>query len=118
MKRYITYRQTFLHRITPKDHISDIHCIDFIKKNQPWVGISRRTRWEMLHLTIAKIERQTSSIQKESKKIYSSVHLPYKMCQSLKERGGERMITLYFTTPRFKCASTVVKTLLKMYEQV
>ena len=36
MKRYITYRQTFLHSITPKHHIIDIRCIDFIKKkNQP-----------------------------------------------------------------------------------
>ena len=68
----------------------------------------------MLHSTIAKIERRTSSIQRESKKIYSSA------LQNVPElkRGVERMITLYFTPPRFKCASTVVKTLFKIYVPV
>ena len=32
MKQCISYRQTFLHSITSKYHIIDIHCIDFIKK--------------------------------------------------------------------------------------
>ena len=120
MKRYITYRQTFLHSITPMHYISDIHCIGFIKKNQPWIGISWRARWEMLHSTIAKKERRTSRIERESKKIY----LPYKMCQDLNDwgggggGGGRRMITLYFTTPRLKCASTIVKTMFTIYKQV
>ena len=88
MKWYITYRQTFLHSITPKHHISDIHCLDFMeKKNQPWVGISRKTRWEMLHSTIAKIERRTSSFQRESKKIYSSA---LQNVPELKRGGGGR----------------------------
>ena len=71
----------------------------------------------MLHSTIAKIERRTSSIQRESKKIYSSA---LQNVPELKKGGGggRRMITLYFTTPRFKCASTVVKTLFKIYVQV
>ena len=69
----------------------------------------------MLHSTIAKIERRTSSIQRESKKIYSSA---LQNVPELKRGGGRRMITLYFTTTRFKCASTVVKTLFKIYVQV
>ena len=69
----------------------------------------------MLHPTIAKIERWTSSIQRESKKIYSSAS---QNVPGLNRGWGGRMITLYFTTPRFKYESTVVKTLFRIYKQV
>ena len=61
-------------------------------------------------------DRETDFKYSERKKIYSSAlqNVP----ELKRGGGGRRMITLYSTTPRFKCASTVVKTLFKIYEQV
>ena len=67
----------------------------------------------MSYSTVAKIERRTSGIRRESKKISSSA---LKTAPELKKGG--KIITLYFTTPRYKYVNKVIKTPFKICEQV
>ena len=117
MKRYITYRQTFLHSITPTHHSSDIHCIDFIKKSSlDWYFMKSKVG----NVAFDNSKERETDFKLFREKVRKYIHLPYKMCQDLKEGGGGGVgvITLYFTTPRFKYASTVAKTLFRIYKQV
>ena len=64
--------QTSLYSITPKHHIIEINCLNFMKKNQPWIGISWRTRWGNVAFNYSKDREKDSGIRIESKKIFSS----------------------------------------------
>ncbi|GFO10255.1 amine oxidase [Plakobranchus ocellatus] len=68
-KYMLMYRQVFPTYVTPKHHILERHCVAWLKRCGFGMGFHGEQGGEMLHSTVAKIERGSLGLRQESKKL-------------------------------------------------
>ncbi|GFO17879.1 amine oxidase [Plakobranchus ocellatus] len=68
-KYMLMHRQVFPTYVTPKHHILERHCVAWLKRFGFGMGFHGEQGGEMLHSTVAKIERRTLGMRQESKKL-------------------------------------------------
>lgn len=65
------FRNLFPNKITPKLHILEHHCLDWIKTWGFGMAFHGEQGGELIHSSIAKLERRTAGMRKESKQLKS-----------------------------------------------
>ena len=66
-------RKFYPSKITPKIHMLENHCVPFIETFGFGLGLLGEQGGELIHATIAKIEKRTQGIRKRSKQLKSTV---------------------------------------------
>ena len=62
------YRQ-FVHKVIPKQHILEHHCLPFITKYQVGLGLLGEQGGELIHSSIAKLEKRMVGIRDEKRRM-------------------------------------------------
>ena len=63
------YRQHFKNKIIPKQHILESHCLPFIQKHKMGLGLLGEQGGELIHCTIATLEKRMVCIGKGERKM-------------------------------------------------
>ncbi|GFR70919.1 amine oxidase [Elysia marginata] len=63
------YREAFPNKITPKHHILEKHCVNWMREHRFGMGFHGEQGGEMLHSTIAKIEHRARGLRHERTKM-------------------------------------------------
>ena len=63
------YRQHFKNKIIPKQHILESHCLPFIQKHKMGLGLLGEQGGELIHGTIATLEKRMACIRKVERKM-------------------------------------------------
>ena len=78
INQYMTfYRQYFPDKVIPKMHILEHHCLPFIESFGFGLGLLGEQGGELIHHTLAKIERRIHGIKSTNKRIRSTVEAHY-----------------------------------------
>ncbi|GFN91214.1 amine oxidase [Plakobranchus ocellatus] len=64
-----TYRRMFKKKVTQKQHILETHCLPFIQEHKIGLGLLGEQGGELIHSSIAKLEKRTAGIRQEERKI-------------------------------------------------
>ena len=63
------YRQHFKNKIILKQHILESHCLPFIQKHKMGLGLLGEQGGELIHCTIATLEKRMACIRKVDRKM-------------------------------------------------
>ena len=78
INQYMTfYRRYFPDKVIPKMHILEHHCLPFIESFGFGLGLLGEQGGELIHHTLAKIERRIHGIKSTNKRIRSTVEAHY-----------------------------------------
>ena len=61
------------HTVTPKMHILECHCLPFIQQTGFGLGFLGEQGGELLHSTLAKVEKRFSSMRKKGHQLKAAV---------------------------------------------
>ncbi|GFO15140.1 amine oxidase [Plakobranchus ocellatus] len=74
IEQYMTiYRKNFSQKVLPKHHILEHHCITFIQKYNFGLGLLGEQGGELLHSTIAKIQKRTHAMKNEASQLQTTM---------------------------------------------
>ena len=63
------YRQLHNNKVIPKQHILEQHCLPFITAYKNGLGLLGEQGGELIHSTIAKIEKRVACIRQENRRM-------------------------------------------------